>query len=258
MYKVIYLILVITFFTSCVSNKVVKVDEKDRIKKVEQFFDSIHKRREKIKSIMIEAKADTFVKGKRVKGKLMMSVSRPNNIRVDTLSPFEQPVSTMLVSDNVLNFYNFDENKLYTGQSNTKNLSLFLPIRINLKQFIDLFSGISPMIAYKKHSFKYLEKTAEYELILSNDTNKQKIIYTASNLQIRSVEFYNKGKKLFLIRFTNVKTSAGIKYAKKIYFEDFKEKSKLKMIITDIEFNEDIDKSIYQPIEWKHKVEELY
>jgi len=258
-YELLLLLLLLTvmIFSSCTTKKIVKVDEKDRIKKIEIFFESINKRREKIKNIFIEAKADTFTDGKRVKGKLMLSVVRPDKLRIDTLSPFEQPISTMLVGENKLNFYDFGEKKMYTGQASTQNLSLFLPIRINLRQFIDMFSGISPMIAYKKHEFRYIEDSAEYELILLNDNIKQRILYVASDLQIKKVEFYKDNKRTLLIKFSKIKSNKGIKYAKKIYFEDFNAKSKLKMIITDIEFNGDIDNSIYFPIEWKYKVEDL-
>ena len=255
--KLFYILTILIVFSSCSTKKIVKVDEKDRIKKIEQFFESISRRREEIKSIQIEAKADTFNNGKRVRGKLMMSVTRPDMLRIDTLSPFDQPVSTMLVSNNNLYFYNFDEKKMYYGQATTKNLSLFLPIRISLKQFIDMFSGISPMIAYKKHEFRYIEDTAEYELVLINDNIRQVIKYIAHDLQIRSVEFYRNNKKLLIMKFSKIKTSNGIKYAKKIYFEDFKAKSKLKLIITDINYNGEIDNSIYKPIVWKYEKEEL-
>lgn len=255
--KLVYIFMIIVIFSACTTKKVVKVDKKDRIKKIEQFFESIAKRREQIKSIQIEAKADTFSNGKRVRGKLMMSITRPDMLRIDTLSPFEQPISTMLVSDDNLHFYNFEEKKMYYGLSNTKNLSLFLPIRINLKQFIDMFSGISPMIAYKKYEFKYLEDSAEYELILINENVKQVIRYIAHNLQISSVKFYKNNKKILLMKFSSIKSSGNIKYAKKIYFEDFEAKNKLKLIITDIVYNGDIDNSIYKAINWKYDKEEL-
>ncbi len=255
--KLVYIFIIIVIFSSCTTKKVVKVDKKDRIKKIEIFFKSIAKRRERIKSIQIEAKADTFNNGKRVRGKLMMSVTRPGMLRIDTLSPFDQPISTMLVSDNNLYFYNFDEKKMYYGIATTKNLSLFLPLRINLKQFIDMFSGISPMIAYKRHEFRYLEDSAEYELVLINENVKQVIRYIAHDLQIHSVEFYKDNKKLLLMKFSKIKISNGIKYAKKIYFEDFKAKSKLKLIITDILYNGDVDNSIYKAINWKYDKEEL-
>jgi hypothetical protein len=120
-----------------------------------------------------------------------------------------------------------------------------------------MFSGISPMIPYKKHTFSYIEKSAEYELILLNDEIKQKITYIASDLQIKEVVFYNKNKKTLIIKFSDIKTSNNIKYAKRIYFEDFKSGSKLKLIITDINYNEDIENSIYQPINWNYNKEEL-
>jgi len=255
--KVIYILLILIAFSSCTTKKVVKVDKKNRIKKIEKFFDSINQRRKKIKSIQIEAKADTFNKGKRVRGKLMMSTTRPDMLRVDTLSPFDQPISTMLVSNNQLFFYNFEQKKQYYGVASTKNLSLFLPIRISLKQFIDMFSGISPVIPYKKYEFKYIDKTAEYELILLNDEIMQKIKYIASDLQISSVEFYKNNKKTLSIKFSNIKKSNNFNYAKKIYFEDFNSKSKLKLIITDIEYNGEVDNSIYEPIDWKYSKEEL-
>jgi hypothetical protein len=120
-----------------------------------------------------------------------------------------------------------------------------------------MFTGIFPMMAYKEYDFKYINDTAQYQLTLINDDLRQIIKYTAYDLQISSVEFYKNNKKILLMKFTKIKISNGIKYAKKIYFEDFSTKSKLKLIITDIVYNRDIDNSIYNPIVWKYASEEL-
>ena len=253
-----FALLILLFFYSCsTTSKYEKVKERDRIKKIDDFFKKIDERRKQIKSIQLEAKADSFNKGKRVRGKLMLSLKRPDKLRIDTLSPFEQPVSTMLVKNNELYFYNFEENRLYHGKASEKNLSLFLPVRMNLESFIDMVSGIFPLIAYKKHKFGYLEDTGEYELVLENDEIKEIVKYRAKDLQITKVEIFVNNIKKISVKFSLFKKSDSITYAKKIYFLDLEAESKLKLIITDINYNGGTDDDIYNPISGNYKIREL-
>ncbi len=243
--KFVIVSILLIIFTSC-SSDVTQVKEKDQIKELNQFFEQVSQRREKIKTIFLEAKADIFQRGNRVRGRLMMSTKRPGMARVDTISPFELPISTLIIKDNELSFYNLKYNKHYHGPASERNISRFLPIRLNMEQFIDMLSGISPMIKFKEHTLKYNKKDATYDIVLIGDGQKQYIKYIAATLQIKKMTIYKKGKKRFYIEFSDFREKDGIKYARKILFEDFVKKSKAKLKITEIDFNKSQDDSVYE------------
>ena len=229
-------ITLIFLLVSC-SEKVVQIKKEDRITELNVFFQKIDQRRKDIKTIFIEAKADIFQKGNRVRGRLMMSVKRPGMARVDTISPFELPISTLIIQNNELSFYNLKYNKLYQGPASERNISRFLPVRLNMEQFIDMLSGISPIIKFKDHKITYNKKDATYDIVLSNENQRQEIKYLASSLQIKQLALYKNGKKKFYVEFSDFRKKGKMEYARKIFFEDYQKKSKAKLKITEIEFN---------------------
>ena len=241
----IIMILMLTTLISC-SDKVVQVKEKDQIKELKIFFEKIETRRNKVKTIFIEAKADIFQKGSRVRGRLMMSVKRPGMARVDTIAPYELPISTLIIKDNQLSFYNIKYNKLYQGPATENNISRFLPVRLNMEQFIDMLTGITPIIKFNNYTITYNKKDATYDIILVSNTEKQEIKYIASTLQIKKLTLYRNNRKRFYVEFSDFRKKNRMEYARKIFFKDYGKKSEAKLKITEIEFNKPQSEDSYK------------
>jgi len=253
--KIISFLLIFLF--SCTGEKTVKVNENDRVKDIDSFFTNIKTKREKVKTVSIEGNIDTFIDGDRVKGKIMILVDKTKGLRIDTISPFEQPVSVFIVNKEKLYYYNLEKNTVYTGITKTQNLSRFLPMNLNYTQLLDIFSGIAPMIAYQKSDFKYNESDATYDITISDDFEKEEITYIAHNFQIKKIKLYANNKKNVSIDFEEFDTKNDISYAKKIVFENYKQDTKLKLKISDIIFNEELEESSFTPLENNFKIEEL-
>ncbi len=241
---------IVVFFTSFLffacSTKVLQVEESKRIKEVSELFRRLEVRKDKIKSIFLESKADIFQKSKRVRGKLMINLKKPDKLRIDTISPFDAPISILLIKDNLLTFHDVDKKKTYKGIANQNNISKFIPVSLNTEQFIDMICGIAPIIKYDDKKIEYRTEDASYEIVLKNDDTKQVIRYDAKDLDIKKLTVYKNNKKRFYIEFSNFKKSNNIKYAKKIFFQDFLQDSKVKLKIKEIEFNIELENSSFE------------
>ncbi|MBN2695426.1 hypothetical protein JXR93_12260 [bacterium] len=235
--KIIAMIVLILQLSGCAGDKIIQVKEADRVKDIESFFQIISKKRENTPRIIAEAGVDTFQKGERVRGVFMLMTERPYSFRLDTISPFEQPISTLIIKDKDINFYEFEKNRCYFGETTRENLNRFLPMELTLPQLIDLFSGIAPMIVYENYQFEYDEKEALYKITLINGEQKEIISYIAATFQIKKLALYNKNKKILNISFDEFNS----KYAKKIFFEDFKNDIKIKLKIKSLESPESIE-----------------
>ena len=258
MKRILILLVSLTLLTVSCSEKVTQIKKEDQITELNVFFDKIEKRRKDIKTIFLEAKADIFQKGNRVRGRLMMNVKRPGMARVDTISPFELPISTLIIKDNKLSFYNLKYNKLYQGPASERNISRFLPLRLNMEQFIDMLSGISPIIKFTKHKITYNKSDATYNIVLESDTEKQEIKYIAASLQIKKLSLYRNNKKRFYVEFSDFRKKDGMEYARKIYFEDYGKKSKAKLKITEIEFNKPQSEDSYDAMKGNFRIITLH
>ncbi len=83
----------------------------------------------------------------RVRLRQLIAQRRPSHLRVDTLTPFEQPVST-LVSDGVtLSIYALDERRFYEGQATAENLARVLQVPVDAEALGALLRGELPLMA---------------------------------------------------------------------------------------------------------------
>jgi outer membrane lipoprotein-sorting protein len=237
MKNLVIFIFFILFFSGCFGEKIAQVKENERVKDINSFFEIIQKKRLDTPKVIAEAGVDTFQKGERVRGIFMLMTERPSSFRLDTISPFEQPISTLIINNSDISFYEFDKNRCYFGEATKDNLIKFLPMELTPFQIIDLFSGIAPMIVYENYKFEYDEKEAQYKITLQNGDQKETISYIATTFQIKKITLFNKNKKTIEITFDEFTS----KYAKKIVFEDFKNDIKIKIKIKSFETPESIE-----------------
>lgn len=247
---------IIVLLGGCTPAKIALISVDDQ-KGIDHFFQARAKQREDIKHLMLEAKVDTFQKGKRVRGKAMMMMLKPNHLRIDTLSPFEQPITTLMISENELNFYNFQKNKFYHGDVSRNNLGRFLPMDLSLKQFMDLIAGLPPVIAFQKYELLKEKDGVNYHLILHNGDHKQEIIYHPTDFKISQMIHYKNGKMLYKIKFDQFVKRGEIYYGKKIYYENTVRKSKAKLKMIDLDLKTVPEKKLFKPLSNNFKRIEL-
>ncbi len=83
----------------------------------------------------------------RVRLRQLVLQRRPNHLRVDTLTPFEQPLST-LVSDGItLSIYALEDRRFYEGPATPENLARVLQVPVDGAALGALLRGEVPLMA---------------------------------------------------------------------------------------------------------------
>ncbi len=208
----------------------------------QSFLNTVINKQKTIKTVTIKAKVDIMKKFLRIKGDMIIYMASPDKILIKT-SVLGINISTLLIIGNKLYFRDNIKNTLKIRRATPRNIARHIPIRLSLNQFKQMIKGVPPVISYNKININK-ENT---ELILKNNYETQFLKFN-SRKEITSMTLYQKNKKRIYIKFSNIKYKDGYSYSSKILFKDYKKSVKSKMSITDIKFNQKLNKTLFNPL----------
>lgn len=79
----------------------------------------------------------------RVRLRAVLVAKRPQSFRIETLSPFEQPIDVMASGGDVL--WLLTQGKLHAGPASTENIARVLPLPLNGEELVELLLGGPPV-----------------------------------------------------------------------------------------------------------------
>lgn len=128
-----------------------------------------------IRSLTAQLKLEVWRDGERIKLRQLVAVQSPNKLRIDLLSPFEQPLVTLASDGAVLSIYDLEKKRFSRGAASNANLARLIPVKLAPDSLGGLLRGTIPVIKYTSAKVAWDGENGWYQLDLENAERRQRI-----------------------------------------------------------------------------------
>ena len=138
-------------------------------------LEKLSTRAQAIRSLTAQLKLEVWRDGERIKLRQLVAVQSPNKLRIDLLSPFEQPLVTLTSDGVVLSIYDLEQTRFSRGAASNANLARLLPIKLAPDSLAGLLRGTIPIIKHTSATVSWDGENGWYQLDLEGTDRRQRI-----------------------------------------------------------------------------------
>ncbi len=165
---------------------------KDFISDPEVFHQKMAQNNEKIKTLTGELAVEIWQKNKKLHIRQLFATRAPLDLRMDTLSPFEQPIATLVSNQDEVKLYDLEQKKVFQGKNNQENFAKLLQFEMSPSALSSIFRGQIPRISNTGGQIIWDGDEHAYVLLLEKENRSQKIwIHAVSQEVFKSQIFKN-------------------------------------------------------------------
>jgi hypothetical protein len=124
--------------------------EKPAFQSAPDLVKQLESRAAEIQSLKGKGNVSVVSPQKNYTGNAVITEIKPAVLRVDVLNFWGQPVIAFLMNAQEIKLLVYPESKLYRGPANSTNLSRFMPLPVNVKDFMALLAGRVAFSQYEK------------------------------------------------------------------------------------------------------------
>ena len=139
--------------------------------------------------------------GDRVRLRQLVIVQRPDRIRLDTLSPFDQPLQMMASDGETLAVYSLEEKRFFRGPATPRNLARLLPIELEGPELIAFFQGRTPLIVHTESSIAWDDDRGAWQVDLTGAGRRQQLHFEPAHLRVTESQVWRTGALEYKARF---------------------------------------------------------
>jgi len=158
-----------------------------------------------IKSLSGELAVELWEGGKRIAIRQLFASRPPHQLRMDTLTPFEQPLATLIYHNTLLALHDIEHARFAVGAASAENFERLTRVRIKPSDMSALLSGQIPRLMNQGGTVRWDEEQGRAVLTLEDRDERQLIYFDESKLTPRAMEIYRQGEllvRLFLAQYT--------------------------------------------------------
>lgn len=144
----------------------------------------IQARNAALESLTGELKLEVWRDGERIKLRQLFAVQAPDKLRIDLLSPFEQPLVTLASDGRILSIYDLEQKRFSRGAASNANLARLIPVRLAPDSLGALLRGTLPIIAHDESTVRWDGEHGWYQLDLIGKTRRQRIHFEPKALRV--------------------------------------------------------------------------
>ena len=163
------------------------------------YHQKLNERAKAIKSISGELSVELWENNKRVSVRQLFAAQAPNRLRMDTLTPFEQPLATIIFNEQLLSVHDRENNRFIIGEASPKNFERLTKLRLKPREMSTLLNGQVPRIKKTGGKVSWDEIKGRAKLVLNNEEYQEIITFDEKDKTPRMVEFYQENKLLIRI-----------------------------------------------------------
>jgi len=120
-----------------------------------------------------EVKLDIWQADQRIKITQFIATDDQGRLRLEVISPFGQPIKTLVSDGSRLMIYAADEKRFFLGAASPENLARLLPVNIGPDELSSLLRGSIPLITFQSSTVDWNDETGRYRLTLKSQTRRQ-------------------------------------------------------------------------------------
>ena len=203
-------------------------------------LERIERRGAAVKSLSGELKTEIWQKLKRVKVKQLVAADPRGRLRIEVLSPFGHPVTTLVSDSSRLMIYLAEEKRFLLGSATTENMARLLPIPLGPGELGGALRGAMPLIPFRESRVEWNGRDGRYRLILSGDNRRQVVDLEPEHLRVTTIQTYAADALLYRAEFGDYSGTGDAVIPRRVRFEVPSEALKVDMEVVDHRINPEL------------------
>jgi outer membrane lipoprotein-sorting protein len=147
-------------------------------------LNALRERSEAMQALSGQLALEVWQKGDRVRLRQLVLVQRPDKIRVDTLSPFDQPLSMMASDGQQVSIYSLEKKRFWRGPATPDNLARLVPLRLEGDELAAVLRGSVPVLRDAQAKMDWDAEAGCYRLELTGATRRQQLCVEPQGLRV--------------------------------------------------------------------------
>ncbi len=148
------------------------------------YLDAISRRADAIKGLTAEIKLEIWREQKRVRATQLVAVDGQGRLRIDVLSPFGQPISTLVSDGSRLMIYSMEERRFLIGAATPENLARLVPLELSPSVLSALLRGAIPVLTHESAEVAWDKTAGTHQLDLRASGERQLIDFEPAALRV--------------------------------------------------------------------------
>lgn len=165
----------------------------------------LNQRSGQIQSLNGELSVEVWEKGKRIAVKQLFATMPFHKLRMDTLTPFGQPLATIIYNTQLLAVHDREKNRFLVGEANRKHFKRLTKLRLHPSDMSTLLSGQIPRLQNQGGVVSWDDRRGRALLELKDGNRRQVITFDEDDKTPRIAEIYEDDRlivRVFLAEYT--------------------------------------------------------
>lgn len=164
-------------------------------------FEALATRSEVVQSLTAQLSLEVWRGDERVRLRQLVALRRPDHLRIDSLSPFDQPLSTLVSDGDRLEIYSLEERRFYVGRASPENLARLLPVQLAPDELVALLRGDVPVTRHETAAVSWDADQGWYQLDLSGPEGRQRVHFEPKTRRVMAVQAWRGDTVRYIARF---------------------------------------------------------
>ena len=172
----------------------------------ERYHTALQKRADLVDSLQGELAVEVWEKQKRVAVRQLFAAQPPHHMRMDTLTPFDQPLVTVIFNDQLLAVHDRENARFSVGEASSENFAKLTKVKMTPSEMSALLTGQVPRIMTSGGEVKWDAQRGKAVLTLMRENDRQVIYFDEKTLTPRLMELYQAGQltlRILLAQYTS-------------------------------------------------------
>ena len=212
------------------------------------FLSKLSEKRALIKGVSGTAKVDHVSRQGRIVFKQVVVATRPALLHLETLSPFDHPVSVLVSDGKKFSLYDMGKRIYYYGPASPRNISRILPIILHGWEVVEILLGGAPLLKYDSAELIADRGDGVYRFTSYNKAKKlkQTLVVEPRTLSILKMILKDGRGLLYSISFKKHRLLRGAMLPHKIHFLMPREKVDLIIKYKSVVVNPPVEAALFK------------
>ncbi len=210
------------------------------------YLDAINRRSNAIKGLTAEIKTEIWRGGKRVRATQLVAVDGQGRLRIDVLSPFGQPLSTLVSDGGRLMIYSMENRRFLVGAATPENLARLVPLKIDPSALSALLRGAIPILAHDTATVAWDATAGTHQLDLRGSAGRQLIDLEPDSLRVVRLRQWQGGSLVVDGRFGDYSGGGDAIIPQRMRFESPEDDLQVDLKVTDFRLDPSFTEATFQ------------
>jgi len=211
----------------------------------ERLLKSIESRGAQLQSLSAELNVEIWKKDERIRLKQMMAISKNGRLRIEVLSPFGNPITTLASDGSRLMIFDAKKGRFFLGASTAEALGRLLPVSMSPEELSALLTGSIPIILHQASSVRWREDVGRYQLQLTAKDRQQEIEFEPNHLRVTKFTTWVNGQLLYRVDLGKYSGTGDQIVPLKIRFEVPKRELSVELDVVDFSINPALTDTVF-------------